>query len=679
MKANISLPSSRQLAAKSHGLIYFIPGNPGVVEFYTDFLRSLRALLDKTEGDTAYDIYGRNLLGFRDADHQPFSSKNLPFGLDSQVEGMWADIASQGYGNNNDKPYDSVILIGHSIGAYIVVETFHRHSLNPKVGLNLQHGFLLFPTISYIARSPNGLKVTALQQSRYLPGVEENLHHIAKALLFFVPQSILQWVWANFLGFSGGAASTLAEWLKSRDGVWQAIHLGRSELKYVVKDKWDETFWDAVATAGNNGVAPKFFFFYGKHDHWVDDTLRDEFISRQKARGHGPGRPSLEVDTGDIGHAFCIKEDAYKEKLPLVKKIATKFEESKKQRKPRQFTGWQLALFFCLSLPELQQIAVFPERICSLGKRAENFATLFTHGSTVAGETSHLPTKVSSTVRKMATKRDRSQCVVTGTMYKLTCARIVPLEVTRADEATFNSIARVGKLAFGSRSWSWFLKCIDILREKGDQEWNLLTLSRDLSGLFGQGLVGFKPVCIAKDRSAPTTKYLATFSVHFFGQNCLDSNERVVPDDGAAHRMLSQVWAYDPDSSIGDSRNCRIYEGKLIQIPFENRALAHGMLMMLSLRWLAGSMWRLAGAIGISSGKPEGGKSVISPDNIPGNVADNGIRSSATDVADLPPELEYLPVKIRLTTWKRLHKTANSCFPKSKLQANVYLPVEKSR
>ncbi|KAJ3483484.1 hypothetical protein NLG97_g7294 [Lecanicillium saksenae] len=312
MKANISLPSSRQSGAKSHGLIYFIPGNPGVVEFYTDFLRSLRALLDKTEGDTAYDIYGRNLLGFRDADHEPFSSTNLPYELDAQVEGMWADIASKRHGINNDKPYNSVILIGHSIGAYVVVETFHRQSLNPKAGLNLKHGFLLFPTISYIARSPSGLKVTALQQSRYLPGVEENLHHIGKALLFFLPQSILEWVWANYLGFSGSAAAALAEWLKSRDGLWQAIHLGRSELKYVGKDKWDETFWDAVATAGRNGVAPKFFFFYGKHDHWVDDDLRDEFISRQRARGDAPGRPSLEVDTGDIAHAFCTKEGEHR-------------------------------------------------------------------------------------------------------------------------------------------------------------------------------------------------------------------------------------------------------------------------------------------------------------------------------------------------------------------------------
>ncbi|OAQ95834.1 hypothetical protein LLEC1_01376 [Akanthomyces lecanii] len=309
MKAQLSLTSSRQASSRTHGLIYFIPGNPGVVEFYTDFLRSLRAMLDKTGNETAYDVYGRNLFGFHDDDHDPFSSQNPPFDLEAQVEGIWADIASQRHGYNNDQLYDSIILIGHSIGAYIAVETFHRQSINPKANLNLKHGFLLFPTISYIARSPSGLKITALQQSSYFPGVEENLHRIAKALVYFVPQSTLQWIWGSYLGFSAGAAAALAEWLKSRDGLWQAIHLGRSELKYVVKDKWDDNLWDAVSTAGSDGIAPKFFFFYGKHDHWVDNGLRDAFIARHEARGDAPGRPSLEVDTGDIAHAFCTKED----------------------------------------------------------------------------------------------------------------------------------------------------------------------------------------------------------------------------------------------------------------------------------------------------------------------------------------------------------------------------------
>lgn len=311
MRPNVSLPSPRQSSAKSHALIYFVPGNPGVVEFYNDFLRCLRAKLDKTESDTAYDIYGRNLLGFHDDDHEPFSRQNPPYELDAQVEGIWGDVASQRRGDAKDKAYDSVILIGHSIGAYIVVETMYRQSLKPKSGLNLAHGFLLFPTISYIARSPSGLKITALQQGGYVASViEQNLHSILGGLLYFLPQSALQSIWSNYLGFSAGAATTLAEWLKSRDGLWQAIHLGLSELKLVGEDKWDATFWDAVAASASNKktLAPKFFFFYGKHDHWVDDSLRDEFIAKQRARGAAPGRPQLEVDAGDIQHAFCTKE-----------------------------------------------------------------------------------------------------------------------------------------------------------------------------------------------------------------------------------------------------------------------------------------------------------------------------------------------------------------------------------
>ncbi|OAA52922.1 hypothetical protein ISF_09200 [Cordyceps fumosorosea ARSEF 2679] len=305
MKASLSLPSPS--SARRRALIYFIPGNPGVVEFYTDFLRCLRALLDKTESSTGYDIYGRNLLGFRDADHAPFGAQNPPYDLDAQVNGVWAHVAAQR--DAQGQPYDAVILAGHSIGAYLAVETFRRQSQHPKPGLRLRHGFLLFPTISHIARSPSGLRVTALQRNRLLPGVEANLHRIAAALLLLLPQTALRWVWARYLGFSPAAAATLAEWLKSRDGVWQAIHLGRSELRQVREDTWEDALWDAEAAEGSAGVAPRFFFFYGKHDHWVDNGLRDEFIARHEARGDAQGRPSIEVDTGDVAHAFCTRED----------------------------------------------------------------------------------------------------------------------------------------------------------------------------------------------------------------------------------------------------------------------------------------------------------------------------------------------------------------------------------
>src|SRR4051794_17851371 len=85
----IWLPSRTDKGIEQHALVYFICGNPGLIEYYTDFLSHIRGLLDATESRTAYDVYGRNLLGFSDDDHEPFGKGNEPWDLDGQIEGIY--------------------------------------------------------------------------------------------------------------------------------------------------------------------------------------------------------------------------------------------------------------------------------------------------------------------------------------------------------------------------------------------------------------------------------------------------------------------------------------------------------------------------------------------------------------------------------------------------------------
>ncbi|PON25099.1 hypothetical protein TGAM01_v206180 [Trichoderma gamsii] len=127
------LAKPRQRGAQpyqKHALIYFICGNPGLVNFYVTFLECLRGMLDAADegsGGTAYDIYGRNLLGFSDDDHEPFSETNQPWDLDGQIEGIYEDVAARsvipddagalGEQGKGSRPYDFVVLMGHSVGA----------------------------------------------------------------------------------------------------------------------------------------------------------------------------------------------------------------------------------------------------------------------------------------------------------------------------------------------------------------------------------------------------------------------------------------------------------------------------------------------------------------------------------------------------------------------------------
>lgn len=309
MFPSIALPSSKTKGIKRHALIYYVCGNPGLIEFYADFFNNLRGLLDKSEGETAYDIYGRNLLGFSDDDHEPFGHGNEPFDLNGQIEGIYNDVASKRV--DQDQAYDFVILMGHSVGSYICVEVFHRHMKNPSRAphLNLKYGFLLFPTLTHIGQSPSGARVELVRS--HLPILDTAAHTLASLVLSLFTLGALRWIVANVLGFTAQTADVTARWLKSRDGVLQAIHLGKSELATIREEAWEEELWEVAEGQDDGTDTPKFFMLYGKSDHWVADHLRDEFVARRREHGERGGRTRIEIDEGDLPHAFCTRESEF--------------------------------------------------------------------------------------------------------------------------------------------------------------------------------------------------------------------------------------------------------------------------------------------------------------------------------------------------------------------------------
>lgn len=308
----VSLPSGKVKNIKRHALIYYVCGNPGLIEFYSHFFNSLRGLLNESEQDTAYDIYGRNLLGFSDDDHEPFGQGNDPYDLNGQIEGIYDDIAAKRVGLHDGqtgaKPYDFVILMGHSVGSYISVEIFHRHMKDPERAphLNLKYGFLLFPTLTHIAQSPSGTRVEFYR--RHIPLLNATAHILASLVISLFTEGTLRWIIHKVLGFTPLCASVTARWLKSRDGIWQSIHLGKSELETIRDEAWEEELWEVAEEQDDGTDTPKFFMFYAREDHWVADHLRDDFITRRREHGERGGRTRIVVDEGDLPHAFCTRE-----------------------------------------------------------------------------------------------------------------------------------------------------------------------------------------------------------------------------------------------------------------------------------------------------------------------------------------------------------------------------------
>ena len=148
-------------------LIFLIGGNPGLISYYEPFLETLHALLcSSSAAETArFYVYGSSLAGFENSHLANGEESPGPLGLPDQIQNtedlIYNEITLYRKANSFEKPPPKVILIGHSVGAYILLEMIRRHRKRIEdfddEDFDLIGGILLFPTIVNIAKSPLGL------------------------------------------------------------------------------------------------------------------------------------------------------------------------------------------------------------------------------------------------------------------------------------------------------------------------------------------------------------------------------------------------------------------------------------------------------------------------------------------------------------------------------------------
>jgi hypothetical protein len=181
LEAHISLDSiycpPRRLSS-DHGEyhIFFITGNPGLIAYYHKFLASLSNLFNEDQDISncvnGVHIYGHSLGGFNTTAEE--ETKVAPYGLQQQIDYVETTLESyvraqnsirksqQAIETSSQRPL-KVILMGHSVGAYILLEVLRRSrkqlSLGGETGMEVVGGVLLFPTVTHIAKSPSGLKL----------------------------------------------------------------------------------------------------------------------------------------------------------------------------------------------------------------------------------------------------------------------------------------------------------------------------------------------------------------------------------------------------------------------------------------------------------------------------------------------------------------------------------------
>jgi len=204
--------------------------------------------------------------------HTPFlpavSDTSLRGQVDAIIELM--DAIAKYYGS-----LVKVTLIGHSVGAWMATQALKQR---PEAVDRL---FLLFPTVSQIAKTPNG-RILSWMFRPPLPKVVSSLSIFAKPL----PASVYS---AFFRSWPSSQIRVLQSLVRSPSSIYSALSMAHEEMQ-VIRDI-DNTLLSSHTE--------KIWVYFAEHDNWVAEH-RETVVS---TLGHSDRIVHCQLD---IPHAFCL-------------------------------------------------------------------------------------------------------------------------------------------------------------------------------------------------------------------------------------------------------------------------------------------------------------------------------------------------------------------------------------
>ncbi|KAJ3073474.1 hypothetical protein HDU98_001460 [Podochytrium sp. JEL0797] len=265
-----------------------IPGNPGVIEYYSDFCNALynNAMAQSPSlnldvialqhpGHSAMDFDSVSTTSFSPNAGDPpipssasiiqswnnrlnFNPTNDPLSLQNQCDHKIAlfDHIKSLY------PADTTFVIsGHSIGAFMALHLLKHRSTQ------ISKSILLFPTLTDIAATPRGQNM----QWIVMPGVR----HVLVALLWFwrpvlrlFPVLFYTFVaWGT--GLAGDALRITCEQLLHPSSASHVTSLGHDEMQTVKQ-------LDSQTIAQNQS---KLILYYGPEDGWANESYFNDIVN----------------------------------------------------------------------------------------------------------------------------------------------------------------------------------------------------------------------------------------------------------------------------------------------------------------------------------------------------------------------------------------------------------------
>ncbi|GFR66741.1 chromosome 2 open reading frame 43 [Elysia marginata] len=224
----------------------------------------------------------------------PVSTNDNLYGLEAQISHKLAFI------RENIPSDTSLILIGHSIGCYMILNI-----LDGLAAKNVARCFMLFPTIERMAVTPNGRTLTPVL--RYLRWIPVLLAFFFCFLPQFIRREIMKWLYRK-VDYPECTQKALLETVTP----WTtnfAMYLGKTEM-------------NKVTTLQGELVEKhlsKLSLYYGSIDDWAPVQYYHDFIA------HFPQADAKLCDLR-LKHAFILKKTEGKTMAKIIWEWADSYQ-----------------------------------------------------------------------------------------------------------------------------------------------------------------------------------------------------------------------------------------------------------------------------------------------------------------------------------------------------------------
>ncbi|CDR98985.1 uncharacterized protein SPSC_00675 [Sporisorium scitamineum] len=259
-------------------VVLFIPGNPGLSSYYIDFLHSIyTSALLKTSGIEIVSVshrghaplpkVGSNTVWGDNKANQTQASKGYGCTLRDQVRHKVAVVDAINRMYNGEARQTKVVLVGHSIGAWMASEVLKAR----PDGVDALH--LLFPTLEWIGRTPNASKINAL----LLNPISKNVVlPLPLLVLWLLPVWMLVWLVRVIAGQAEAAALATAELLTTKGAVYNALNMAQEEFATV--QKLEQSTVDAISTFTTEPTGGRVRSYWASEDTdaWAPSWIRTQ-------------------------------------------------------------------------------------------------------------------------------------------------------------------------------------------------------------------------------------------------------------------------------------------------------------------------------------------------------------------------------------------------------------------